>query len=249
MFKALHSLCFDGDASVSSTPLQERKRTMKIQCPYCHKVSEWPATAKCPECGKTSLPKGFFARSGKVKKTARRRERDIQPTQPWIMSGKLMGFFLIWTRIPRWVIWLCGLAIIGAVVYAPRYKVDFPELRKAATESLTILNVALDMFKEDCGRYPTEEEGLEALVSMKTPPDGWRGPYIRKLKKDPWSKRYIYHADKDGRHIKLLSGGPDGREGGNDDILPDLRKQEPEGPREVEVLIGPEAATPPPPAK
>lgn len=209
---------------------------MKMRCPYCKESAEWPRSGVCPNCGKTSLPKSFFARSGKVKKEARRRERDIQPTPPWLPSGRVMGLFLIWTRIPRWIIWVCGLAVIGAVVYTPRMKVDFPELRAAAQESLATLHVALDMFKEDCGRYPSSAEGLEALVS-KPDAEGWRGPYIRKLKKDPWSKPYVYHCE-DGRSVRLLSGGPDGKEGGGDDVYAALRAPEANGPLEVEVSIG-----------
>ena len=210
---------------------------MKMRCPYCHEASEWQGPGKCPKCGKAALSKGFYARSGKVKKEARRRERDIQPTPPWLMSGRLMGFFLIWTKIPRWVVWLCGLSVIGAFVFTPKISGDFPELRKSARESLAILNVALDMFKEDCGRYPTKEEGLEALAA-KPEIEGWHGPYIRKLKKDPWNHPYVYWVAKDGSSMRLRSNGPDGKEGGGDDIYPDLRPEEFSGPLEVEVNIG-----------
>lgn len=210
---------------------------MKMRCPYCQTSAEWPRSGECPSCGKVSLAKGFFARSGKVKKEGRRRERDVMPTQPWLMSGRIMGVFLIWTKIPRWLIWICGLAIIGAAIYAPKMKVDFPELRKAAAESLATLHVALDMFKEDCGRYPSSKEGLGALVVKPEDVQGWRGPYIRKLKKDPWSKPYVYRCE-DGRSLKLFSSGPDGSEGGGDDVFAALRAPEAEGPREVEVILG-----------
>jgi len=88
-----------------------------------------------------------------------------------------------------------------------------------ARANLAILESALDQFELDCGRYPTAAEGLAALVSR--PPDvaGWHGPYVKKLADDPWGRPYRYRCP--GLHkndFDLFSIGPDGAEGGRDEI-------------------------------
>lgn len=56
------------------------------------------------------------------------------------------------------------------------------------------LGTALDLFRLDVGRYPINEEGLEALV--KEPPDveHWSGPYLKRnsIPEDPWDNPYLY---------------------------------------------------------
>jgi general secretion pathway protein G len=78
---------------------------------------------------------------------------------------------------------------------------------------------ALQMFAFDVGRYPTNAEGLEALVSNPGNLDAWKGPYLKKtLPMDPWGKPYLYRFP--GTHnneFDLFSYGPDGVEGGEGD--------------------------------
>jgi type II secretion system protein G len=210
---------------------------MKVRCPYCQGLFDSPSkSAVCPDCGKASLVKSFFGRSDRLSREGRRRERDISPTQPWLMSGRIMGLFLLWAGLPRWIIWLCGLALIGAFLFHPKGDLDFPELRKSAKESLSVLHVALDIFKDDCGRYPLASEGLAALVSNPSSLEGWKGPYVRKLLRDPWGHPYIYSPDASGSSFELRSAGPDGLSGSKDDILPDLRPFDEER-RTPDVLI------------
>ena len=82
---------------------------------------------------------------------------------------------------------------------------------------------ALDMFYTDCGFYPSEEQGLRALV--EPPSDGpscaaWGpAPYIKKIPNDPWNHEYIYESE--GKTYVLKSKGKDGITGGtgeNEDI-------------------------------
>lgn len=86
------------------------------------------------------------------------------------------------------------------------------------------LKTTLDVFKADCGRYPTQAEGLKVLIAPPT--DGsltnWRGPYFDSadVLKDPWGHEYIYripstHGTND---YDLFSMGPDGRSDTGDDI-------------------------------
>ncbi len=81
----------------------------------------------------------------------------------------------------------------------------------------------LEAFAIEIGRYPTTEEGLEALIRN---PDGIdrHGPYLKKteLPSDPWGRPYVYRCPGEHDDYDLLSYGPDGVEGGegtNADIV------------------------------
>ncbi len=83
------------------------------------------------------------------------------------------------------------------------------------------LAVALDAFEVDNGCYPTESEGLSVLVVPPADKPHWRGPYLKQLPTDQWGHAYIYHASiSPQKGYRLLSTGPDGVEGTQDDILP-----------------------------
>jgi general secretion pathway protein G len=94
----------------------------------------------------------------------------------------------------------------------------------AAKTQIAELEVALDAFEIDLGRYPTTVEGLWALVKKPTTnSDGWEQPYLRReeVPRDPWGNEYIYkYPGQYNEHgYDLYSNGPDGKQGGNDDIV------------------------------
>ena len=86
------------------------------------------------------------------------------------------------------------------------------------------LATALEMFKTDCARYPTTEEGLKSLISRpeNIPSEKWRGPYFDppQVPEDPWGREYCYQfpAIHSTKAYDLYSLGPDGtsKSGGND---------------------------------
>jgi len=83
------------------------------------------------------------------------------------------------------------------------------------------LLLALDIFEQDTGRYPTASEGLAAL--MEDPGlEGWNGPYLKTgLKPDPWGTPYAYQPDPDKPgQFSVKSAGPDRQLGTPDDISP-----------------------------
>ena len=86
---------------------------------------------------------------------------------------------------------------------------------KAAEAQILQLRSAIDIFLIDTGRYPSEDEGLEALVRATGELPGWNGPYLRdgNLPLDPWGRAYIYRLD-DGQ-ARVISLGRDGQEGGS----------------------------------
>ena len=77
----------------------------------------------------------------------------------------------------------------------------------------------LDLFHLEVGRYPTTDEGLEALVQAPPGTDGWNGPYLKKkqVPKDPWGNEYHYKSPGDHGPYDLYSLGSDNAEGGEGD--------------------------------
>jgi len=118
---------------------------------------------------------------------------------------------------------LLVLVILGvlALVVVPKFAGRSEEARKtAARTDISMLEGQIDIFEQDCGRFPSNEEALGALVTAPANAPKWKGPYIKRgVPKDPWGNDYVYRYP--GTHnpssYDLSSMGPDGREG-NDDI-------------------------------
>lgn len=86
---------------------------------------------------------------------------------------------------------------------------------RAAKAQIELLGTALDTFRLDVGRYPTSQEGLQALTQKPGGVDRWDGPYLRKeVPNDPWGRPYIYKSPGDHGPYDILSHGADGVPGG-----------------------------------
>ena len=84
---------------------------------------------------------------------------------------------------------------------------------KTAGIQIADLDKSLELFKLDVGRYPTNAEGLQALVTKPASANGWNGPYLKGgLPSDPWGHAYRYTSS--GGNIEILSLGADGAPGG-----------------------------------
>ena len=86
------------------------------------------------------------------------------------------------------------------------------------TATLSNLHEAVDMFKMDTGRYPTEEEGLSALIEQPTDVEGWSpNGYLEgtKISQDAWKHDFVYQLNPEsGKPFVIISLGADGKEGG-----------------------------------
>lgn len=121
---------------------------------------------------------------------------------------------------------LLVVAIIGilAAMLLPNISGRSEEARRtrAKSEIVSTIGLALTMFESDVGRYPTTEQGLEALIIKPDQASTWRGPYIRQARQfqDPWGNPYQYQCP--GQHnttsYDLASAGPDGQPETEDDI-------------------------------
>jgi general secretion pathway protein G len=78
-------------------------------------------------------------------------------------------------------------------------------------------SATLDMYRLEVGRYPTSDEGLQALVEAPPGVRGWNGPYLKKkqLPKDPWGNEYQYKSPGEHGDYDLYSLGADNDEGGS----------------------------------
>ena len=83
---------------------------------------------------------------------------------------------------------------------------------------IELFGTALDTFRLDVGRYPTSDEGLQALRQKPGGLERWDGPYLRKdLPLDPWSKPYVYRSPGEHGPYDIVSYGADGTPGGDGD--------------------------------
>jgi general secretion pathway protein G len=120
---------------------------------------------------------------------------------------------------------LVVLAILGllAAIATPMV-LHYLDSAKVSTAKTEVSNLAagLDLFKYDVGRYPTTQEGLEALVAAPQGVDNWNGPYIKKTTKlsDPWGHTYNYRFPGSHSEFDLYSYGAKADEAKADDKPP-----------------------------
>ena len=115
------------------------------------------------------------------------------------------------------------LAILAGIVLPKMSgRTQQAKVARAQTEIATF-STALGAFEVDTGGYPKGRNGLLALVQRPGNAQNWHGPYLENattVPVDPWGNAYIYECP--GKHnpngFDLMSMGPDGRIGGDDDI-------------------------------
>ena len=109
---------------------------------------------------------------------------------------------------------LAGSVVVGLVGRSKQ-----AHITRANADLQGALGLALDLFEQDMGRYPTAAEGLAALTTNLG--GNWGGPYLKGgLKPDPWGNAYAYQRDPDDEnHYVVKSAGPDGAFGSDDDIV------------------------------
>jgi len=110
------------------------------------------------------------------------------------------------------------IAILAAMV-VPKVMSRPDEARVvAAKQDIAALMQALKLYRLDNKRYPTTEQGLQALVvrpTMAPVPDNWKGGgYVEKLPGDPWGQPYQYLNPGLHGEIDVFSLGADGAPGG-----------------------------------
>lgn len=123
---------------------------------------------------------------------------------------------------------LLVITIIGvlAALVVPRYASRAEQARLAAARADITGNLAaaLELYELDNGVFPTTAQGLRALLEppgVPPLPTNWNGPYLRgRSLQDPWRHDYIYESPstRPGYDYEIISCGPDGMPGGDDDL-------------------------------
>ena len=126
-------------------------------------------------------------------------------------SERQLGFTLVEVMV---VVVILGIL---AVLIVPRVIGRTEEARAAAAKhDIATIMQSLKLYHLDNGRYPTNEQGLQALVSRpqsQPAPPNWK-PYLDKLPKDPWGNPYQYLNPGVHGEIDVFSLGADGQPGG-----------------------------------
>lgn len=110
------------------------------------------------------------------------------------------------------------LAVLAAVV-VPKFVGRGEEAKVSATKAqIALIKTSLDLFEHDNDRYPTTEEGLKALSEKPSDLANWHS-YMDNIPTDGWGNPFTYRSPGEGgKSYDIVSFGPDGHEGGNDDI-------------------------------
>jgi general secretion pathway protein G len=119
---------------------------------------------------------------------------------------------------------LLVLVILGvlAAIVVPKFAGRTEQARVTAAQTqIATFGTALDAFEVDNGYYPKGSAGLQDLIEQPRDAQSWKGPYLKgEIPTDPWNNAYVYvcPGKQNPTGYDLMSMGPDGREGSEDDI-------------------------------
>ncbi|HEY0201053.1 MAG TPA: type II secretion system major pseudopilin GspG [Burkholderiaceae bacterium] len=122
------------------------------------------------------------------------------------------GFTLIELMVVLVIIGVLAALIVPNVLD----RADDARATAARTDVNNIMQ-ALKLYRLDNQRYPTAEQGLQALITRPTAqpaPTNWR-PYVEKLPNDPWGRPYQYLNPGVKGEVDVMSFGADGQSGGD----------------------------------
>lgn len=121
------------------------------------------------------------------------------------------GFSLIEIMVVVVILGILAALVVPKIISRP----DDARVVKVKQDILAIQN-ALDLYRLDNGTYPTEDQGIRALVEKPTTnpiPKDWRS-YLKTLPRDPWGNDYLYLNPGQHGEIDIFSYGADGQPGG-----------------------------------
>jgi len=109
------------------------------------------------------------------------------------------------------------LGLLAALVGPRFFGQEKKAKQRAAKGQIALFETALDNYRLDVGRYPTTEQGLQALRAQPDGVDKWDGPYLKKaVPADPWGNAFAYESPSEHGDYAIISYGADGRPGGED---------------------------------
>jgi len=123
------------------------------------------------------------------------------------------GFTLIEVMVVVVILGILAAIIVPKIMSRPE------QARKVKVkQDILAIQSALDLYKLDSGRYPTTDQGLQALVTKPTTPPvprNWKSDgYLQDIPMDPWGEKYQYLNDDE--KVRIFSFGPSGRDGNSE---------------------------------
>ncbi|WP_395061513.1 type II secretion system major pseudopilin GspG [Paraburkholderia silvatlantica] len=139
--------------------------------------------------------------------TRRRAEMEVA------RARRQRGFTLIEVMVVIAILGILAALIVPKIMSRP------DEARRvAARQDIGTIMQAMKLYRLDNGRYPTQDQGLQALVQKPTTdpvPNNWKdGGYLERLPNDPWGNAYQYLNPGVHGEIDVFSYGADGKPGG-----------------------------------
>ena len=131
----------------------------------------------------------------------------------WAGAAGQAGFTLLEVLVV-----LVILGLLAAVVAGPQiFKYLGTAKSEAAKVQVSQISQALDLYRLEVGRYPTQEESLVALVDAPPGLSKWNGPYLKKKDAivDPWGRQFLYKVPGEHGDYDLYTFGADNTQGGN----------------------------------
>ena len=132
------------------------------------------------------------------------------------LASRRAGFTLV-----EMLLVIVILAVLAAIVI-PKFSGRSQQAKETAAKSqISSIELALDAFEVDTGAYPAGSNGLNSLIEQPNNVQNWKGPYLKKgIPADPWGNAYVYTypGKNNPKGYDLMSVGPDGQSGGEDDI-------------------------------
>lgn len=139
-----------------------------------------------------------------LERLAKLRQRQTSPARRDRHGGFTLVELLVVLVILGLVMGLVGPRVLG-YLSSSRERTAHLQIESFAS--------ALDLFYLDYGRYPTNSEGLVALVKRPASGSHWAGPYLKQpnVPVDPWGNPYEYHVPGKDTPYSITSAGPDGK--------------------------------------
>jgi len=140
-------------------------------------------------------------------------QKDFRRWRQWPMKSAQGGFTLLEVMVVVVILGILAALVVPKIISRP------DEARViAAKQDIASLMQALKLYRLDNQRYPTTEQGLQALVvrpaSAPAAPNWKTGGYLERLPKDPWGNPYLYLNPGARGELDVYSLGADGAPGG-----------------------------------
>ena len=125
-------------------------------------------------------------------------------------------------RIKRFtLIEMVVVIVILAMLVGIATPLYFRHVKKAkistAKTQISMFEQAIFDFRVDLDRLPDANSGLRALIENTNGEEKWKGPYLKKMPKDPWGHDYVYVCPGQHGDFDIISYGSDGQPGGTGD--------------------------------